>query len=51
MPRKRKSPTGEIRDKAIRVHLSASELLYLQARSGALSLSEYLLKAASQGGI
>ena len=45
MPRKRKSATGEIRDKAIRVHLSATELLYLQERAGALSLSEYLLKA------
>jgi hypothetical protein len=45
MPRKRKSSTGELRDKAIRVHLTVSELEYLKERAGSLSLSEYLLKA------
>ncbi|MGA7937868.1 MAG: hypothetical protein WCA35_30240 [Kovacikia sp.] len=45
MPRNRKSPTGERRDRAIRVHMSATEQSYLQERAGALSLSEYLLRA------
>ncbi len=45
MPRHRKSPTGELRDKAVRVHMSQSEQRYLQERAGRLSLSEYLLQA------
>jgi len=45
MPRQRQSPTGELRDQAVRVHLSASEKAYLQQRAGGLSLSTYLRQA------
>ncbi len=45
MARKRKSPTGEVRDKHITVWVSESERSYLDDRAGSLSMSEYLLKA------
>ncbi len=45
MARKRKSPTGEVRDKHITVWVSESERSYLDDRAGSLSMSEYLLQA------
>jgi hypothetical protein len=45
MARKRKSPTGEVRDRHITVWMSQSERAYLRDRAGSLSLSEYFLNA------
>ncbi|BAU15919.1 hypothetical protein LEP3755_64850 (plasmid) [Leptolyngbya sp. NIES-3755] len=45
MPRKRKSPTGEARTQAVRVHMSPTEQQCIQDKAGSLSLSEYLLTA------
>lgn len=45
MARKRKSPTGEVRDRHITVWMSLSEQSYLRDRAGSLSLSEYFLNA------
>jgi Bacterial mobilisation protein (MobC) len=44
MPRKRKSSTGELKDKTIRVCVTQSEYESIQKRAGLLSMSEYLLR-------
>jgi hypothetical protein len=45
MPRHRKSSTGELKTKRIPVCVTESEYEYIRERSGALSMSEYLLRA------
>jgi Bacterial mobilisation protein (MobC) len=44
MPRKRRSATGELKDKTIRVCVTQSEYESIRQRAGLLSMSEYLLQ-------
>ncbi len=44
MARKRKSPTGELKTKTIRVCVTEAEYHAIQARARSFSMSEYLLK-------
>jgi hypothetical protein len=44
MARKRKSPTGELKTKTIRVCVTEAEYYAIQARARSFSMSEYLLK-------
>ncbi len=44
MARKRKSPTGELKTKTIRVCVTEAEYRAIQARARSFSMSEYLLK-------
>ncbi len=43
MPRKRKSSTGELKTKVIRVCVTETEYQYIQDCAGSFSMSEYLL--------
>jgi hypothetical protein len=48
MPRKRKSLTGELKTKIIRVCVTETEYQYIQDCAGAFSMSEYLLEIGLQ---